>query len=227
MAFSESSIVRNTIGRFAEKLGSRPEISLEEYDALPEPDIEPRTAPLHTSEKNRDLFNRRETLAYELRVAYWNDGNVAQGLDYLQSYREPLARFDEDHPEIAHLGTRVVKPTPELRPAEGRDADGKKTWSVDGPDGMTLVARKPGLFGGYTVGYGEGAKTWSWKGKTPEDALAAAYSGVQTDEVRESRIENLGYSASEMGSSLDTMADLRYKMGQITATERDKKPNRW
>lgn len=65
---------------------------------------------------------------------------------------------------------------------------------------MTLVARELSLFGGIR----RRADRWG----------------------REGRIANLGYSASEMGSSLDTVADLRYKMGQITATGRDKAPNR-
>jgi hypothetical protein len=158
MSFDELAVDRDTIGRFSEKRGSRPEIS--------------------------------------------------------------LAEFDAEHPEIAGLGARIVEPTPELNPSQGRDENGKRTWSVDGPDGLTLIARRSG-FRNFEVSYGEEPKKWSWRGRKPEEALAAAYAGMQTDEVRENRIESFGHSASEMASTIRDTADLSFKMGHITASERD------
>lgn len=242
MAFSELSVERDTIGRFSEKRGSQPEVSLarpnpptlppvgspgsitvREFLDLPEPDTAPRTAPLHTSDDNRALFEERKELAEAYELAVWYDGGSPQGIDYLYRYQKPLLDFDADHPEIAQLGTRTIEPTPEIRPVQARDENGKKTWSVDGPDGLTLSARKVSLFGGYTASYSTETGAHSWEGRSPEEALAAAYSGVQTDEVREARIAALSYDTD----AASIVRDLRYKMGQITASERNSRLNNW
>lgn len=235
MAFSELSVERDTIGRFSEKRGSQPEVSLGKYKArelppidsargittsefmdLPQPNTDPRTAPLHTSNKNRKLFEQRQAIAEAYNMALWNDGGTPQGIDYLYRYQKPLLDFDADHPEIAQLGTRIVEPTPTvISPAPSRDAEGKKVWQADGPDGLTLTARRAG-FRRFAVSSDNGE---TWEGRSPEEAIANAYAGVQTDEAREARIAG--------GVTDEVRADLRYKMGHITASERASRPNRW
>lgn len=220
MVFSEQNVSRDTLGQFSEKVGSRPEVSLTEWDALPEADVKTRVAPKHTSEENRELFIQREALVHELRAIEWIDGTHPVGLTSLYTHRKSVLDFDSQHPDIAGLGVRVVEPTPDIVAVPGRDSDGKKVWAAPGPDGMDLAARRSGLRK-FAVTYGVKPKKWTWEGRTPEEALSAAYAGVQTDEVRENRIDSLGYSPSEVSSSLRSAADLRFKMGQITQTERD------
>lgn len=235
MTFSELSVERDAVGRFSEKRGSAPEVSLdysapptllsigspgaitfEEYLNLPEPSTTPRTVPLHTSDENRALFEHRKKLAEEYELALWRDGGAPQGIDYLYRYQKPLLDFDAAHPEIESLGTRIVEPTPTIiAPSPGRDADGRKVWQADGPDGLTLTARRAG-FRRFAVASDDGE---TWEGRSPEEAIANAYEGVQTDEAREARIA--------AGVTNEVRADLRYKMGHITASERASRPNHW
>lgn len=221
MAFRESSIARDVIGRFSAKRGSSPEVSLGGGSgfAAPEPDAERRTTPLYTSAKNTSLFVVRERLAEDVRRARDYDAGSPQGADYVAEREEPLRRFDEKHPEIAGLGTRIVDPTPEqLDIREGYGPDGKKLWRLTGPDKTALVARRSG-FRKFSASFSEDSPRW--EGRTPEEALAAAYAGVQSDEVRQDRLARTTLSSM---ADRDLVAELRYRMGYITATERKTPP---
>lgn len=149
-------------------------------------------------------------------MALWHDGGAPQGIDYLYRCQKPLLDFDAAHPEIESLDTRILEPTPTIiAPSPGRDADGRKVWQADGPDGLTLTAHRVG-FRRFAVASDDGEP---WEGRSPEEAIANAYTGVQTDEAREARIA--------AGVPDEVRADLRYKMGHITASERTSRPNRW